>query len=150
MLARLCLLAAIAPLAACAAALPGYTPPPFKEPNKFALPMESGEIGPDGRYVMSGTEKAMDCKRLTGSMLITIARLKDAQSRNVGSQFAASTQRAVHELGGGSSVGADREGDFARERAKLAAYNAELAQRNCKTVDIDAEMARPPEGLQKY
>jgi hypothetical protein len=150
MLARLCLLAAVAWLAACAAALPGYSPPSFKEPNKYAVPMESGDIGSDGRYAMSATEKAMDCKRLTGSMLITIARLKDAQSRNVGSQFATSTQRAVNEVSGGSSVGADREGEFARERAKLAAYNAELAARNCKTLDIEAEMARAPEGLHKY
>src|SRR5215471_12661597 len=91
MLARLCLLAAVAWLAACAAALPGYSPPSFKEPNKYAVPLESGDIGSDGRYAMSATEKAMDCKRLTGSMLITIARLKDAQTRNVGSQFASST-----------------------------------------------------------
>ena len=52
--------------------------------------------------------------------------------------------------GGGSSKGGDRQAIFARERAKLEAYNAELAAKGCRTVDIEAELARPPEPPKKY
>jgi hypothetical protein len=34
---------------------------------------------------------------------------------------------------------------YARELAKLDAYNAELAAKNCKPLDITAELARPPD-----
>ena len=40
---------------------------------------------------------------------------------------------------------ADRQALYARERAKLDAYNAELAAKGCKTLDIDAELARAPD-----
>jgi hypothetical protein len=46
---------------------------------------------------------------------------------------------------GGSTAGADRQAVYARERAKLDAYNRELAAKGCKTVDIEAELAKPPE-----
>jgi hypothetical protein len=112
--------------------------------------MESGTMRTDGRYVMSETEKAMDCKRMTGSMLITIARLKDARDRAVGSDLAMSTQRTYKQMSGGPAIGSDPEGEHAREHAKLAAYNEELAARGCARLDIEAEMARPPEGPVKY
>jgi len=51
---------------------------------------------------------------------------------------------------GGSSLGSDRDAVYARERAKLEAYNDELAARNCKTLDIEAELARPADSLTKY
>jgi hypothetical protein len=45
---------------------------------------------------------------------------------------------------------ADREADHARERAKIEAYNRHLASKNCRTIDIEAELARPPEGPKRY
>ena len=44
----------------------------------------------------------------------------------------------------------DRQAVYARERAKLEAYNNELAAKGCKTLDIEAELAKPPEGPKKY
>ena len=76
MLARILIPAALLVLTACAAAMPGYSPPPFKEKSKMATPLESGDVRSDGNYEMSATEKAMDCKRLTGSMQIVMARLR--------------------------------------------------------------------------
>ena len=40
----------------------------------------------------------------------------------------------------------DRQAVSARERAKLEAYNNELAAKGCKTVDIEAELAKPARG----
>ena len=48
-------------------------------------------------------------------------------------------------LFGGSGKGADRQAVYARERAKLDAYNDELGAKGCKTLDIDAELARAPD-----
>jgi hypothetical protein len=138
-------------LAGCAAAVPGYTPPPLTEnKNKFLQPMESGDVGPDGRYYPSETEKAMDCKRMTGSMQITISRLRDASGRAEPSAIAMATQKTIAPVVGGSSVPVERKAVNAREYAKLEAYNRELAAKNCKTLDIDAELARPPESAKKY
>lgn len=145
MLPRYAILAAPLLLAACAAAMPGYSPPPFKEPSKHAKPLESGDVRPDGEYEMSADEKAMDCKRLTGSMQITISRMRDPYIRMEPSAGARVAQSTATPVFGGSSVGADRERLNARERAKLEAYNRELATRNCKTLDIEAELSRSPE-----
>jgi hypothetical protein len=46
---------------------------------------------------------------------------------------------------GGSTVGADRGAEYARERAKLDAYNQQLEAKNCRTMNIEAELAKPPE-----
>ena len=148
MLRRFSPLAALLLLVSCAA-VPGYSPPPFEgspEKSKFAKAMESGDVGPEGRYEMSAAEKAMDCKRLTGSIQITLSRLKDPFMR----QEPSAVSSAAQALYGSSGKGTDRRAAFARERAKLDAYNAELAAKGCKTVDIEAELARPPEPPKKY
>jgi hypothetical protein len=151
MIARLSLLAALLMLAACAAAVPGYSPPPLSEnKSKFAKPLDSGDVGSDGRYRMSETEKAMDCKRLTGSMQITLSRLRDSYGAAQPSATSSMAQSTVAPMLGGSSFGSDRQAVYARERAKLDAYNGELASRSCPTLDIDAELARPVEPMKKY
>jgi hypothetical protein len=152
MLARFIIPAALLLLTACAAAVPGYSPPPFKEQSKFGTPLESGDVQGDGRYEMSASERAMDCRRLTGSMQITISRLRDSHIRAEPSAAAAGTQKMAAPILGGSAIGADRQAVYARERAKLDAYNRELAAKGCKTLDIEAELAKPPEaaGKKKY
>jgi len=130
-------------LAACAAAMPGYTPPPFKE--SVVKPMKSGEVGPDGVYHMSGQEKATDCRHLKGSMLVTISRMRHKDTEVATSAFATGANKTVAPFFGGSKKGLDRDTEHARDRARLAAYNQHLASKGCATVDIEAELARPPE-----
>ena len=144
MLARLTLLAPLLLLGACAAAMPGYTPPPFKPSNKLAQAQESGEVR-NGRYEMSETEKALDCKHLTGSMQIAISRMRDGHGRDEPSDTSKTVQSWFPSMFTASTKGADREADYARERAKLEAYNRHLASKYCRTVDIEAELARPPD-----
>jgi hypothetical protein len=147
MLARLFCSAALLLLAACAAAIPGYTPPPFKE-SKSAQPMKSGEMTPDGRYVMAEEEKAMDCKRTTGSMSIVIERLRHKSTEVGTSQLAVAGSKLSPYLRS-SEKGFDRDAEYARDRARLAAYNRHLASKGCPTVDIEAEVARPSEPSNK-
>jgi len=152
MLRRLSILAVL-PLVAACAAVPGYTPPPLEgshDKNKFAKALESGDVGSEGRYEMSAAEKAMDCKRLTGSIEITISRLRDPLVKQEPSAISSATQKLSTPLYGGSSKAGDRQAIYARERAKLEAYNAELAARGCKTVNIEAELSRPAEPPRKY
>ncbi|MFZ0853381.1 MAG: hypothetical protein WAO08_29810 [Hyphomicrobiaceae bacterium] len=99
----------------------------------------------NGSYELSQTEKERDCKRTLGSMQITIARLKDPGFRNEPSAVSSTIQSGSAALTGASGRGADRQAEYARERARLDAYNRLLASKNCKTVDIDAELAKPPE-----
>ena len=150
MRARLFVPAVLLVLTACAAAVPGYTPPSFKSKSKFATALESGEVQPGGSYEMSAAEKAMDCKRLTGSMQITVSRLKGASGRTEPSAVASTAQKMTAPVLGGSTVGADPQDSYARERAKLEAYNRELAAKGCKTLDIEAELARPSEAGKRY
>jgi hypothetical protein len=144
MLVRILVPAALLALAGCAAAMPGYMPPAFNEKKNPFPTAESGDMR-DGRYEMSSSERAMDCKRLTGSMQITISRLKDAYGREEPSAAASTAQTWAGPLFGSGGKGADRQALYARERAKLDAYNEELAAKGCKTLDIEAELARAPE-----
>jgi hypothetical protein len=117
--------------------------------KKVAKALKSGDVKENGLYEMASDELAMDCKRLTGSMKITIARLRDAQTRKGGSSLAETAHKTVPLIMGGSTAAADRQASLVRERAKIEAYNRQLAAKNCKTVDIQAELARTPEA-KKY
>jgi hypothetical protein len=143
MLVRAALLSSLALLAACAAALPGYTPPPFKE-SKVVQPMKSGDMDAGGAYHMSSQEKATDCRRLRGSMMVTISRLRHRDTETAPSALAKSANQTVAPLIGRSSKGLDRDAEYRRDRARLDAYNRHLADKGCPTIDIDAELTRSP------
>jgi hypothetical protein len=149
MLARLSCCATLMLLAACAAAIPGYTPPPFKEKkSSHAKAMQSGEMT-DGQYQMAEQEKQMDCKRTSGSMMITIERLKYRSTEVATSNLAVSANKAPTPYTRHSSKGLDRDAEYARDRARLEAYNEHLAAKGCRTIDIETELARPPEPKDK-
>jgi hypothetical protein len=142
MLPRALILCTLSLLAACAAAIPGYTPPPFKQ-NKVVQPMKSGDMDAQGTYFMSNQEKSTDCRHLRGAMMVTISRLRARDSEVATSPFAVGANKAATTILGGSSKGLDREAEYARDRARLEAYNRHLASKNCPTVDIQAELRRP-------
>jgi hypothetical protein len=131
-------------LAACAAAMPGYTPPAFKE-KKLVEPMRAGDMDADGVYHMSNQEKATDCPHLRGSIMVTISRMRHRAGDVATSPFAVGANQAAGTVFGGSSRGLDRDAEHRRDRARVEAYNRHLATKNCPTVDIAAELARPPE-----
>lgn len=135
-------------LAGCAAAQPGYDPMLGKVAERPKV--DIGEVGAGGQYHMSETEKAFDCKKLTGAMQITISRLKDKAERPNPSNTSTTMKGMIAPLFGGSSYNTNPEGEIAREKAKLHAYNRALADKGCKTMDVEAELARPPEGPVRY
>ncbi len=145
------LLPILAPLllTACAAAAPGYVPPPLEGKKSsplasaLAKPMVSGDVAGDGRYVPSEEEKKLDCRRLTGSMQVMVDRLRASGQRQEPSVAAKAMQSATAGLSKGSMAGNSIGGEITRERARLTAYNDLLAAKNCKTMNIDAELAKP-------
>ncbi len=42
---------------------------------------------------------------------------------------------------GGTKEGVDPDGQYRKDRAMLEAYNRQLAVKQCKTFDLDAELA---------
>jgi hypothetical protein len=145
MILRAVIFCTLSLLAACAAAIPGYTPPPFKEKTKVVEPLRAGDVDTDGVYQMSNQEKATDCKHLRGSIVVTISRMRNRASEGSTSSLAIGANKAATSVFGGSSRGLDRDAEYQRDRARIEAYNRHLASKKCPTVNIAAELARPPE-----
>ena len=124
-------------LSACAAAMPGYTPESKRKPMLSAP--DPGTMTPGGTYQLSETENKLECGRLTGTMYIIIARLRDVKNSKPPSALASFAQK-MSALTGGTEAGASLEDDIARERARLEAFNRRLAEKECKTLDLEAEL----------
>jgi hypothetical protein len=103
---------------------------------------EAGEVDTAGTYVPSDNEKALDCRRLNGSMHIIVARLKDAHNRPQPGVLASTAQGAISAVSGkpGISMTAEEQ----RERARLVAFNKLLADKGCPTMDIEAALRPAP------
>jgi hypothetical protein len=95
---------------------------------------------------MSSQEKATDCRHLRGSMMVTISRLRHRDGEARPSALARTANSTVAPLTSRSSRGLDRDIEYARDRARLVAYNQHLAGKGCPTVDIEAELGRSPHG----
>jgi hypothetical protein len=72
-------------------------------------------------------------------MKIRILQIRDYHARAKTSELSRSLQSAQANFGA-SATGSDPDGDYARDRAMLEAYNAQLAAKGCKTLDLAAEL----------
>ena len=125
----------IAPLAGCAAAMPGYSPDGPANMPAALRPFKGGAMDNNGRYVVSPEERALTCPKLTGSMQVIMSRLKDTDNRPRAAPIASAMQAAAKPLvGQGANLDIDEEVKTAR--ARLKAYNDLLAEKKCKTLDI--------------
>ena len=131
---------AVGVLSACAAAVPGYMPEGSRQSALTRLKSDPGTMGSAGDYQLSGTEQALDCKRLNGSMQIIVSRLKASGDRPTPSA-ASQTLRGAAGAVGIKNTSLDLPAELRRERARLEAYNRQLAAKGCKTMDIDAALA---------
>ena len=129
--------------------MPGYTPPPFKEKKgKHAQAMQSGEMT-DGQYEMAEQEKLMDCKRTTGSMMVTIERLKYRNNEVNTSDLAVTANKAPTPYTRHSAKGLDRDAEYPRDRARLEAYNGHLAAKGCRDGGYRGRTRAPTEPIGK-
>jgi len=95
-----------------------------------------------GGYQLSAQELAYDCKKLTGVMQVRILQIRDYESRSKSSSASRAMQSITTPIFGGTRQGMDPDGQYQRDRAMLDAYNARLAEKHCKTYDIDAELQK--------
>lgn len=122
-------------LVGCAQALPGGTP------NPKPLPVDTSGSYQSGSYTLSDAERALDCKKLSGRIQIRLLQIRDSENRAPGSSLSHGAQSVVTPILGGTSYGIDPADTLARDRAVLAAYNAQLKAKGCQTFDLDAELA---------
>lgn len=127
--------------------MPGYSPDRKVQENAARAERElanAGQHQQNGAYVLGPDELKLDCKKLTGRMQVRILQIRDHNQRQQPSTAGRSVQSAVQPIFGGTTRGMNPDGEFARDRAVLDAYNRQLAAKNCKTFDLDAELRPKP------
>lgn len=153
--AQIPVLAAALLLGACASQTAGLSPTvsPTAMSSASPAPATTAAIAPAGEavsrlpspstggYQMTADDLSLDCKKLTGRMAIRIVQIRDFQNRNQASGLARGIQTAWKPANGGRGEGADPDGRYAKDRAKLEAYNQRLAEKNCPNFDLTAELA---------
>ena len=92
-------------------------------------------------YQLSEEELKFDCKKLTGTMQIRILQMRGYDTNKKTSAASRSLQSLSTPIFGGTKEGVDPDGQYLKDRAMLDAYNRQLAVKQCKTFDIDAELA---------
>lgn len=129
-------------LAGCAGSSGGSAP-------VLSLPVETSSAGAAGAagipatssgYKLTDAEAGLDCPKLTGQMKVRIANMRAAYAERSGTKIGQSIQSVVVPVFGGTSRGVDPNADLQLDRAKLEAFNRRLAEKKCKTLDIDAEL----------
>ncbi len=106
-----------------------------------AAPPDVASIRPaTSGYTLTAEEAKLDCAKLTGRMRIKVANMRDAVQRPDASATSRTIQSAVTPVMGGTQRGMDPVADLQLDRAKLEAYNKRLAEKKCKTLDLNAEL----------
>lgn len=139
-LARTMAVLLVLPLAACAAAVPGYSP----TPSKMRVEADTSGTYAGGVYTLSADEKALDCRKLTGRMQIRILQIRDRSGGYGTTSASRGMQTAAGAVFGGTAYGTDVETQRSRDVAMLEAYNAELKAKNCPTFNLADELKPKP------
>ena len=92
-------------------------------------------------YQLSEEELKFDCKKLTGTMQIRILQMRGYDTNKKTSAASRSLQSLTTPIFGGTKEGLDPDGQYLKDRAMLEAYNRQLGVKQCKTFDLDAELA---------
>lgn len=127
-------------LGGCAALAPGFQPESGRKQSPLlerSKAFEGGDLADNGTYKPSEQEKALDCKRLLGSMKVIISRLRDSANRPEPSVVASAAQQASASMGARSI---DMTAEEKREKARLLAYNQLLKDKQCPPLDIEQEL----------
>lgn len=136
----LALAALAAMLGGCAQAMPGYVPMTPKPERILAAAPKGGGFDSDGGYHLTEQEQKLDCRQLTGSVTLKILQMRAAGDRVQASTAATATQAALRPFRGGTTLAMDNAVDYKQDRARLETLNRRLAEKNCRTFDIGAEL----------
>lgn len=93
-----------------------------------------------GAYTLSADEQDYTCKQLSGRMQIRLLAIRDYNSANNTTLASRALQSGSAAAFGGTASGTDPNTAYARDVAMLQAYNDQLAAKNCKTYNLQAEL----------
>ena len=71
---------------------------------------------------------------------ISPRQMREAANRRPPTAIAALAQNASRPVKGTTTHGVDIDADYAKDRARLEAFNRQLAEKNCRTFDIAAQL----------
>ena len=137
------LLAAVASALVCGCAGKTVDTPPnlvSDMPAPQDAGVTTGALQTSG-YQLSEEELKFDCKKLTGLMQIRILQMRGYDSNKKASAAARGIQSLATPIFGGTKEGVDPDGQYRKDLAMLQAYNRQLGVKQCKTFDLDAELA---------
>jgi hypothetical protein len=117
--------------------LAGCASGPSEEPPSLVSDMPASD---PSVYQLSEQELKYDCKKLTGAMQVRILQIRDYDSSKRATMAARGVQSVATPIFGGTTEGLNPEGQHRRDIAMLEAYNRRLAEKNCRTYDLDAEL----------
>lgn len=145
--ARKGVLAPSAMVLATVLGLIAVTPAPAAEQHetKGLFGQKKGALPPPpvDRDALTPDEMKLDCKKLAGRMQIRIMQLRAERGRDNPSAVAKSLQTVAKPVYGGTVYGRDPVTQASRDRAWLESGNKQLAAKNCRTFDLDAELKKP-------
>lgn len=124
----------------CAQAMPGYVPPSPKRDKMLAAAPKGGGLDEAGVYHLTEQEQKLDCKHLNGSISVKIVQMRAAGDRAQPSVASNTMRAAMEPLKGGTTYAKDTATDYKNDRARLEALNKRLAEKNCRTYDLEAEL----------
>jgi hypothetical protein len=101
--------------------------------------MTTGTVPATG-YQLSEEELKFDCRKLTGMMQIRILQIRGYDANKKASAVARNMQAVATPIFGGTKEGLDPDGQHRKDLAMLEAYNQQLASKNCKTFNLEAEL----------
>lgn len=101
-------------------------------------------LQPDGTYILSPSELALNCKKLAGRTVVRILQIRDYEFSQKTSFASRQAQKIAAPVFGGTSYGADPDADYRRDRAMVEAYNRRLAEKRCKSFDLMKELQPKP------
>ena len=127
-------------VAGCAAAMPGYVPPSEKRDRMLAAVPTGGGFDAQGGYQLTEQEQKLGCKEINGSITVKILQMREAPKRADPSLVAKTAQNVTRPLLGATRHGTDTAADLARDRARLETLNRRLAEKDCRTFDLEAEL----------
>lgn len=108
--------------------------------KKLKTSVQPGAVDATGTYRLSADELAFDCKRLTGKMQVRILQIRDHDPARKPSAVGNALWSMHNPLIGGSTRGMDPVAEHRADHAMLEAYNKRLAEKKCKTFDLEAEL----------
>jgi hypothetical protein len=127
-----------------AAALAGGCASAPSEKLPSLIPDSTATAGAGAGYQLSPQELGYSCKKLKGVMQVRILQVRNYHARDNASVAARSLQGVATPIFGGTTVGIDPVRQHRQDLAMLKAYNRRLAQKKCKTFDLDAELKKSP------